>query len=282
MRSAAGSYRTSLVAFERDTTMHGFSPVTGGPDGLPATGVLLGAALEERLDVAVGDEVSIVCPAFGVTVDERVAGFVAEPLGTYAYVALPGLAQALGRDPDEVVNSLMVGMDPAADHGEVRDRVAAVPGVAAVVDSRALERAADQYMGLFYAFVGLMVALGAVMAFALIFTTMSANVSERVTELASLRAAGMGRRTLARLITGENMLLTLLGIVPGLIVGYLSARVFMAMFSSDLFSFDLAMRPTTPVFVAAALLVAALVSQWPVLRAVDRVDIAKVVRERSQ
>jgi putative ABC transport system permease protein len=282
VRSAAGSYQTSLLAFARDTTMHGFSPVAGGPDGLPAEGVLLGAALEERLDVSVGDGVSIVLPALGVTVDERVAGFVAEPLGTYAYLALPGLAQALGRDPDEVVNSLMLGMDPAADHGEVRDRVAAVPGVAAVVDSRALERAADQYMGLFYAFVGLMVALGAVMAFALIFTTMSANVSERVTELASLRAAGMGRRTLARLITGENMLLTLLGIVPGLIVGYLSARVFMAMFSSDLFSFDLAMRPTTPVFVAAALLVAALVSQWPVLRAVDRVDIAKVVRERSQ
>ncbi len=282
VRSAAGSYQTSLVALERDTVMHGFSPVSGGPDGLPAEGVLLGAALRERLDLAVGDEVEIVEPGAGVTVKERVAGFVDEPLGTYAYVALPRLAQALGRSQQEIVNSLLVRMDPGADQAQVRDRLAAVEGVAAVADSRALERAADDYMALFYAFVGLMVALGAVMALALIFTTMSANVSERVTELASLRAAGMGRRTLARLITGENMLLTVLGIVPGLIVGYFSARVFMAMFSSDLFSFDLAMRPTTPVFVALALLVAALLSQWPVLRAVDRVDVAKVVRERSQ
>ncbi len=282
VRSPVGSYQTSLLAFGRDTTMHGFSPVSGGPDGLPAEGVLLGAALEERLDVGVGDRVSIVLPALGVTLEERVAGFVAEPLGTLAYIALPELARALGRPEAEIVNALMVDIDPAADQGEVRDRLAAVSGVAAVVDSRAMERAADEYMGLFYALIGLMVALGAVMAFALIFTTMSANVSERVTELASLRAAGMGRRTLARLITGENMLLTVLGIVPGLVVGYLAARLFMAMFSSDLFSFDLAMRPTTPVFVAAALLVAALVSQWPVLRAVDRVDIAKVVRERSQ
>ncbi len=282
VRSPAGSYQTLLLAFGRDTTMHGFSPVSGGPDGLPAEGVLLGAALEERLDVGVGDRVNIVLPALGITLEERVAGFVAEPLGTLAYIALPELAQALGRPEAEIVNSLMVGIDPAADQGEVRDRLAGVSGVAAAVDSRAMERAADEYMGLFYAFAGLMVALGAVMAFALIFTTMSANVSERVTELASLRAAGMGRRTLARLITGENMLLTVLGIVPGLVVGYLAARLFMAMFSSDLFSFDLAMRPTTPVLVAAALLVAALVSQWPVLRAVDRVDIAKVVRERSQ
>lgn len=282
VRSAAGSYQTSLVALEQDTTMHGFSPVVGGPDALPADGVLLGRALEKRLDIGVGDTVRITLPALNATIEEQVAGFVEEPLGTYAYVALPRLTEALGRPEDEIVDSLMVRFTPGADEAGVRDRLAAVAGVAAVVDSRAMERAAGQYMGLFYAFVGLMVALGAIMAFALIFTTMSANVSERVAELASLRAAGMGRRTLARLITGENMLLTALGIVPGLVVGYLSARLFMASFSSDLFSFDLALRPTTPVFVAAALLVAALVSQWPVLRAVDRVDVARVVRERSQ
>jgi putative ABC transport system permease protein len=282
IRSAAGSYQTSLVAFERGTAMHGFSPVSGGPDGVPSDGVLLGAALEGRLDLRVGDTVNLVLPTAGVTIDERVAGFVSEPLGTFAYVSLPRLAQALGRPEGEIVNSLMVRTRPGADAAQVRDRLGAVRGVAAVVDSRALERAAGRYMGLFYAFVGLMVALGGVMAFALIFTTMSANVSERVAELASLRAAGMGRRTMARLITGENMLLTVLGIVPGLIVGYLCARLFMATFSSDLFSFGLAMRWTTPVLVAAALLAAALVSQWPVLRAIDRVDIARVVRERSQ
>jgi len=282
VRSAAGSYQTSLVAFERDTAMHGFSRVSGGPGGLPADGVLLGAALEKRLDIAVGDMVEIDLPALGTSVEQRVAGFVDEPLGTFAYLALSELARSLGRPESEVANSLMVKFASSADQGEVRDRVSRVTGVAAVVDSRALERAADRYMGLFYAFVGLMVALGAVMAFALIFTTMSANVSERVTELASLRATGMRRRTLARLITGENMLLTALGIVPGLIIGYYAARLFMATFSSDLFSFDLTMRWTTPVFVAVALLVAAFVSQWPVLRAVDRVDVAKVVRERSQ
>ncbi len=163
----------------------------------------------------------------------------------------------------------------------MRARIAGLPEVAAVVDSRALYTAAQSFMGLFYAFVGLMVVLGAVMAVALIYTTMSANISERMTELASLRAAGMGRRQLTLLVSSENLLLTIIGIVPGLIVGYLAARAFMASFSSDLFSFDLSLRPTTPLFVALALVAAALVLQWPVLRAVDRIDVATVVRERS-
>jgi hypothetical protein len=37
----------------------------------------------------------------------------------------------------------------------------------------------------------------------------------------------------------------------------------------------------TPAFVALALVTAALISQWPALRVVDRIDVARVVRERS-
>ena len=91
----------------------------------------------------------------------------------------------------------------------------------------------------------------------------------------------MGRRQLTLMVSSENVLLTLIGVVPGLIVAYFAAQAFMASFSSDLFSFYLALRPWTPVLVALALLGTALVSQWPVLRAVDRIDVAVVVRERS-
>jgi putative ABC transport system permease protein len=119
------------------------------------------------------------------------------------------------------------------------------------------------------------------MAFALIFNTMTANVTERATELAALRTLGMSRATLARLVTGENLMLTLLGLVPGLIVGYAVAAAFMASFSSDLFNYDLHIRTTTFVFTALAIVVVGLVSQWPALRAVGRLDLGRIVRERA-
>ena len=54
----------------------------------------------------------------------------------------------------------------------------------------------------------------------------------------------------------------------------------MASFSSDLFAFDLFIEPTTFLWSAAAILVVALVSQWPGLRAIRRISIPKVVKER--
>jgi putative ABC transport system permease protein len=85
----------------------------------------------------------------------------------------------------------------------------------------------------------------------------------------------------AELITGENVLLTVLGIIPGLIIGYVVAAWFMQSYSSDMFTFDLEMNPMSLVISAIAMVVVALISAWPAIRTVDRLDLATVVRERS-
>jgi len=55
----------------------------------------------------------------------------------------------------------------------------------------------------------------------------------------------------------------------------------MASFSSDMFTFELYIRPTTYLFTAIAIVVVGLLSQWPALRAVARIDLGRVVRERG-
>ena len=50
---------------------------------------------------------------------------------------------------------------------------------------------------------------------------------------------------------------------------------------SDQFGFTLEMRTSTLVLSALAILGVALLSQWPGLRAVRRLDVARVVRERA-
>ena len=57
--------------------------------------------------------------------------------------------------------------------------------------------------------------------------------------------------------------------------------VFMASFSSDMFTFDLRVRPTTFLFTAAAILIVGLLSQYPALKAVGRLDLGRIVRDRS-
>jgi putative ABC transport system permease protein len=69
--------------------------------------------------------------------------------------------------------------------------------------------------------------------------------------------------------------------VPGLALGYACASWFMASYSSDLFRFDLQVSPLSPALAATAVVLAALLSQWPALRAIGLLDLPAVVRERS-
>ncbi|HEY7031464.1 MAG TPA: FtsX-like permease family protein [Thermomicrobiales bacterium] len=277
---AAGDrqYPTRLLAFEPGTAMHTFFGTDGKPEPLPAQGLLVGVALRDSLGIAVGDDVALVLPGTTGPIAARVAGFVDEPLGTYAYGSLADFRQATG---EVGTNAVMVRFQPGADRQAVRSRLAAVPGVVAVADTQALADAVDALMALFDVFVGIMLVFGAALAFALIFSTISVTVAERTVELATLRTAGVGQRTIAWLVTAENLLVVGLALVPGLVVARWSAAVFMAAFTSDLFRFDLHVRATTYLMAALAILAVALLSQWPAVRAVGRLDLAATVRERS-
>jgi putative ABC transport system permease protein len=287
----AAGYGTQLTAFLPGTSMHGFLAPDGSEVPLPDTGVLLGSAAESQLGLGVGDRVTLSFPSLGAEVQTSVAGFVSEPLGTSAYVARPALVRMLSGASPAVeptvleapgVGSVMARSAPDADPTTVRGELLRLRGVSVVVDSRALYDQAQSLLGFFYAFVGIMLVFGSLLAFALIFTTMSVNISERTGELATMRAGGFGLGSIARLLTGENVLLTAGGVLLGLPLAVLTASWFMGSFSSDLFQFNLVVRPRTLVVIALAMFVVALLSQIPGIRSVGRLDIGRVVRERSQ
>jgi putative ABC transport system permease protein len=215
-------------------------------------------------------------------------GFVDEPLGTRAYADQAWLRAALddaGVPPDQLdgpaVTSILVQYDTGADPTATLRALESQPGVAAAVSSTALRDLFERYFTLFYAFVGVMLVLGGILAFALIFNMITASLAERAPELATMRASGVSVTQINRMMTVENLLLTVLGIPIGLGLGYLVAVGFMSSFSSDLFSFDLDMNPLTLLWTSLAVLLVALVSQVPGLRAVRRLDIAEVVRQRT-
>ena len=269
-------YATVLLAFGPTTEMHGF-----GASGPPTGGLVAGRSLGALLEVGVGDTVTISAAGAGAgssSVSMRVEGFVDEPLGTFVYADPASVRPLMTKD----VATVMVRFAEDTDRQEMRRVITRVPGVVAYADSRALYDTAQSFLGLFYAFVGVMLAFGALMSFALIFAITSANAAERSAELAAMRVNGMSPTQLGRLLGGENLVLTAASIVPGLVAGWAVSALFMSSFSSDLFDFGLHMRMRTPIIAAAAVVAVSTFAHWPASRMIARLDLAEVVRQRSQ
>ncbi len=286
--STTDQYATSMQGFVADTEMHGFIGVDGTLLALPSSGLLLGQAARGALGVDAGDEVTLRVASLDVEVPTTVVGFVDEPLGTRAYTDRAWLQDALldaGVSPDRLgepaVASILLRYDAGADPEATLRALEQRPEVAAAVSTTALRDLFDQYFTFFYAFVGVMLVLGGILAFALIFNMITASLAERAAELATMRASGVSVAQVSRMMTVENLLLTLMGIPVGLVLGYAVAVGFMSSFSSDLFSFDLDMNPLTLLWTSLAVVAVALLSQVPGLRVVRRLDVATVVRQRT-
>jgi putative ABC transport system permease protein len=77
------------------------------------------------------------------------------------------------------------------------------------------------------------------------------------------------------------MMLAVIGLPGGLTAGASLAEWFLSTYVTEGYRWHLVMHPATPVFVAAAILVAGLLAQIPTFRVIGRIDLAKVLRERS-
>lgn len=273
--SASGrSHTTLLYAFRPDTVMHGFR------GGLPERGVLLPVFLQETMRLHVGDEVDLALP--GGTRRAPVSAFVDEPVSAFAYASLTQLAEWTGAaTPDAAASAVALRVREGAEPSAVAARYAALPQVAATLDTRALQRSLTDSFDLFNTLIILMALIGTTMAAALLYTTASANITERYMELGSLRAAGMGAGMLGRLAAAENMLLVVGGVIPGVLAGWVLARLFMAAYENDQTRLSLHLRPLTLPVVAVVVVLAAGLAQLPAIRGVSRTDIARVVREHS-
>lgn len=279
-----GAYATVLEALPADTSLRSFAVVEGDPQGLAAHGLLVGVAMRDLIGAEVGDtvQVEVQSPrgdAEPVEVEVPIAGFVQEPLGTFAYTSRDDLADTLG-GPVPATGAL-VALGEDVDASMVRGHVEALDGVAATQSSSALRDLMEDVTGLLVGFVSIMLACGAVLAATMIFTTVSVSIAERTREVATLRASGVSTRRLARLITAEHMVVTLMGVVPGVVLGLVGGRAMMATYTTDQFALDFMVAPTTVLVSIGALLLVALAAQVPGLRSLGRLDLARTVRERG-
>lgn len=270
---ADGPVVTELVqVFPAGTDLHDFAPV----GGLPSEGIVLSTGAAGELGVSTGDTVEIRA-IDGTTGTLTVAAVITEAVAGSSYLSLESWT-ALGGTPPA---SVAIGLADRGDHAAVRAEAATVDGVVQITDRVATAERTEELLAGSRFFVGVILALAVLLAGALIFNALSVTIGERETEVATLQANGVGRGWIRRTITTENLTTVALGMVPGLIVGWISAGAFVRQFSTEQFVLDPVLRPASLASAVLVLVACAVVAQLPGLRRLDRLDLPAKVRERA-
>ena len=107
------------------------------------------------------------------------------------------------------------------------------------------------------------------------------SVIERSRDLASLRVLGFTRREVAAILVGEQAMLTVAAVPPGLLLGYAFVVVTTWGYDTDLFRVPAVVHPRTYAISAGTVLAASLLAAVMIRVLLDRLDLVAVLKVRD-
>ncbi len=168
--------------------------------------------------VEVGDQLTIEGPEATLTL--TVTGRYLNAGDAQLWVDETTGAELLGEV--DVVQAMVVlddGVDPEAAQQQLRDALAADYPLVALQSPSQLERLANQFIDLLLGVISAMLGAALVIAILGVANTLLLSVTERTREIGLLRAVGVRRRSVRRMITIESMVMAIFGTILGMILG---------------------------------------------------------------
>lgn len=202
-----------------------------------------------------------------------------EPLGISGYMDARALERALGEDGD--ISGALLQVDPAraAALYAALKRLPAVGGVA--IRTAMLATVRESMNRSFILMTIVMTGFAAVLVVGVVYNSARIALSERGTELASLRVLGYSTPEVTRLLLGEQAVLVLAALPVGFALGAAVCRLLVPIFDRELFRLPFVLSTATFGFATLVTLGAALLSAYLVARRIARLDLVATIKSRE-
>ncbi len=245
----------------------------------PPSGVAASRKLAEVLAVRAGDTVELeLLEGDRRTVPVTVTALVDDLFGMSLYASLETVRRLAGEEAN--VTSVLVVVDD--EHSDVLGaRLARIPQVASIARRADVVAKFHEQTRYMWITMAILTAMGATIAFGVVYNQARIALSTRARDLASLRILGFTRAEISAVLVGELATYTLLGIPAGWLLG--RGLVHLIASSADPESYRMPgfVSASTYAFAAVVTLGAAGISAFVVRRRLDRLDLVSVLKARD-
>jgi putative ABC transport system permease protein len=267
------SKRTGITGLIQDSRLTVPRDASGARIELPASGLVMGAALADNLGVEPGDTVRV-RPVKGdrawhsVQVVRVADGY----LGLSCYADIDFLARMLDTEP--VINGVQIKVnpDPAVRSRFFRE-VKAIPALEAyTAREEIIENIQETFLGAVTAQITIVILFSGAILFGSTLNAALIALAEREREVATMLVLGYTPGSISRLFYRESVLIHLAGTLVGLPLGFLLLTQVAEAFSSDLVRIPLMFPPVVGVIVVVISMVFHTLAHAVVHRRITRLD----------
>lgn len=272
--------RLAISGLRPATAFRAFRDRSGRGFTLPGHGIVLSDMLASLLDLHAGDRVEVdVLEGARHHAALPVVAIASEDVGLSAYMDQRALARLTG-EPGSLT-SIQALVDSAAEAGLMR-RLKGVPAVATVsTRAQAIAALRGNMAKSMTIVIDFYVALGAIIAFGVVYNAARISLSERGRELASLRVLGLTQGEVGYVLLGELAILVLAALPVGCVLGRGLARLMSEAMQTKLFRIPFVVQPSTYGIAAGIVLGSAIASAAAVAWRIHRLDLIAVLKTRE-
>ncbi|MFX1517734.1 MAG: ABC transporter permease [Promethearchaeota archaeon] len=274
---------------------HKFEFTAGGWD---PTGIILSVPVAEKLKVRENDTVNLEIPVLTnvtstaplrahfnmVNFSFRITGLVDEFNGLVAYMELNKLV-SVSQFPGQPANVILIQVDnPTPDHlDSIRKKIHDKYSYNIRNIYTKEEQSSDflDLLNLIYFIIYIVAIFAVILSCSIVYNTIYINLQEQEREIATLLTIGTPGRRLVRNVTVENSVITLIGTVLGLILGFIMLWFFMrVILDLEFFRVKLFMSDETILISFILTFIGVLVAQFFPLRKALNLNLAEATKER--
>ena len=247
---------------------------TGASQTIPEEGVLVTFNASSVLDFGVGDTITLQDSTLHRN-NFEVAGITENYLGNYAYMSQSTYEETFG--PLEE-NTLLVKTVDGSDNQALVDTLSEDDRYLSVTSIDDLSESFQQSVMLLNMVVAIILVMAAALAFTVLFTLSTTNISERERELATIKVLGFRPKEVHHYVNKETLILTAIGVVFGLPLGYVLGDMVLSSLKMPSLAFIIYVEPLSYVIAAALTMLFALVVNLITNRTLDKIDMISALK----
>lgn len=210
-------------------------------------GIIVTEKFAQMLGLSVGDMLTVKEDKTAEPVgDVRVAGITENYLNNYIYMT-PNIYKALYGETASL-NAALIRLEEGADTEKAAENLLSINGVTSVSMHSTAQKQVNDMLGNLTVIIAVMILAAGLLAFVVLYNLNNINITERRRELATLKVLGFYDGELAAYVYRENVLLTLFGIVLGLVLGFFLHLFVMYTIATEMVMFGAEMHVLSYVF----------------------------------
>lgn len=236
---------------------------------------IINCNLARMMDIGIGDEIKLTTADMD-TLTVKVSGIFDNYVDNLVFVNLDTCTQQWGGAPE--LKAALLKAPEGADVSACGEKISSVDGVRTMQMSISSRDRISNMMSSLLFVVAMIILCAGLLAFIVLYNLTNINISERIREIATIKVLGFYPHEAASYVFRENLVLTGMGALFGLLLGVVFHAFVMDAIKVDMMYFKPIISPLSFAFAVLLTFGFALIVNAIMRRRIDNIDMAGALK----